>query len=253
MFLSPVAFFVVALWLAFVLLNVATSRARRPTWGALAMAGMLDPDNDSAGEVSYSSGSSDSAKPDGRAVLHELLERASTRRAIRGWLLRLHVHEQAVDDVTQNVIRAALESVDRFDPSRGSAQQWLNGIAVHFAYKHRVAQAMRARREAEVPAELLDDAQSADDVLAREATRREVLEAVMQLHPSERTIVAGHDLQGLSMTECAEAAGGIPVSTAYKWRNRGLLRLRDLLAAFEAAEDAPVPTVAPVRPAARRR
>jgi RNA polymerase sigma-70 factor (ECF subfamily) len=47
---------------------------------------------------------------------------------------------------------------------------------------------------------------------------------VQSLEPDLRSVLVGHGIDGIPMTEIAEQRG-IPLSTAYKWRSRALAAL----------------------------
>lgn len=192
-----------------------------------------------------------SAPAGSRERIRTLVSKPETRRAVRTWLLHLRVHPQDVDDLVQEVLRAAVASADRFDPTRGTAECWLNGLTRNVASKYRAR--VRYREVGGLEVEALDEASTADEALEGEEHRLGIRAAVLQLPAAERTIVEGHELAELPMASCA-AAAGLPISSAYKARIRGLVKLRELLAAYAPGHrGGPLPTAAPALPGGRRR
>jgi DNA-directed RNA polymerase specialized sigma24 family protein len=60
--------------------------------------------------------------------------------------------------------------------------------------------------------------------IEREQNRRRLLELIQRVPPKLRAVLIADDLDHVPMREVARQLG-IPVSTAYKWRDRGIAEL----------------------------
>jgi DNA-directed RNA polymerase specialized sigma24 family protein len=67
-----------------------------------------------------------------------------------------------------------------------------------------------------------------EDAIVAEETRLAALDAVFAIDHDLRAVVVAHDLDGIPMAEIAEQIG-ISLSTAYRWRARGIRALAALL------------------------
>lgn len=145
------------------------------------------------------------------------------RSAVRSWLVRLGVPRAHVDDLTQDV----LEGAHRYDPAYGQIERWLNGITVHVAsHWHEKAQRRREVLAARVVPPGAEE--GADVALEREEARAAVRAALLRMPIELAVMVREHDLEERPMAELAEQEG-VPLSTAYKRRARGLAALVLLL------------------------
>ncbi len=111
------------------------------------------------------------------------------------------------DDVTGRVFEAALGGFGKFDPSRGTGEAWLFGIA-----RNALADWGRGRgRRAELPLEAAaerEDAGPRPEAAAESAERRErLLEAVAGLDERSRDIVALKFSSGMNNREIAALTG----------------------------------------------
>jgi RNA polymerase sigma factor (sigma-70 family) len=138
--------------------------------------------------------------------------------------------KEDVKELTQDVLLAAWEASeqDRYrpDPDEQPAralQGWLRGLAFHHVSHHR--QAARMLRE-ELVANPPDVERGPDveHAIEREQMRLEVIEALRQLPAQESATILDHDIDEMPMEEVA-AELGAPLSTAYKWRARGIAAL----------------------------
>lgn len=174
------------------------------------------------------------SRPRDRDQAFRALFSAKTFAALWHWLDRLGVPLRDRRDMAQDVLLAAVVSFHTYDPMRSRPERWLNRIAVHAAAHYR--DKAQHRREELTPDPLLDSADPAPLACERiEAAqqRLHVFDLVQSLDPELRAVVVGHDLDGIPMDEIA-AQQGIPVSTAYKRRARGLAALA---AAYQRTED----------------
>jgi RNA polymerase sigma-70 factor, ECF subfamily len=168
----------------------------------------------------------------GRARPHPLLvayvSRPSTWQKLRGWLLRLAVQRGQVDDLAQDVLEEAIENGHTYRPEIARPERWLNRIAVHVA-AHWHDQARHRREDlTSAPPARPSALPSAELLFGAEEDRLALLDALMQLPAPLAAVVKAHDLDGEPMSTIAERHG-IPVSTAYKWRTRGLAALAILM------------------------
>ncbi|WP_438017874.1 sigma-70 family RNA polymerase sigma factor [Sorangium sp. So ce315] len=203
-------------------------RARAP---ALASAGvMLSSGLEGEGPPQGSGGAT--LSPTALAV-RAYVARPTVRHAVRRWLVRLGIPRQHVDDLVQDVIAGALEGAHRYDPAFGPIERWLNGITVHVAcHAHEKAQRRREALDANAAPPGVEE--GADVALEREEARAAVRAALLRMPLELSVMVRQHDIEERPMVEIAEEQG-IPTSTAYKWRMRGLAELGDLLRAWARA------------------
>jgi Sigma-70, region 4 len=158
-----------------------------------------------------------------------------------GWVARLQVPSSERKDVAQDVVLAACRSWGTFRKDFGSPalrkgraprtvagvpmltfSRWLNGIAVKVAAEYH---AMEHRQFEELTAKPIDPkvedlALRAPELFDIERERRAALDALLSIPAELRGIIIAHDLDGIPMKEIAEREG-VPLSTAYKWRERG--------------------------------
>jgi RNA polymerase sigma-70 factor, ECF subfamily len=152
--------------------------------------------------------------------------RRRTIVVVERWLARLGVPRRDRSDLAQDVLLAAYVSFHTYDPKRARPERWLNQIAVHIAARYReLARHWREERWVDgFDAEL--DVPSAEEQLACEQDRQFMLDVLQSLDVDERLVVMEHDLEERSMLEIA-ARRGLPLSTAYKWRARGLAAFQE--------------------------
>lgn len=164
-----------------------------------------------------------------RDAFKVIFERQKTQDLIFRWLRKLKIPRRYLRDVSQEVFLAAWQSFHTFDAAKARPERWLNAVVVHVAAHFRDKAAHRRSRRrtwgwflrllSETgPEQALD---SADDI--------NVLEQILdRLDPTLRNVLERHDLNGEPMSSIAESYG-IPLSTAYKWRNRAFLRSQSIL------------------------
>jgi RNA polymerase sigma-70 factor (ECF subfamily) len=186
--------------------------------------------------------SSSRAHPDaaGRAAPPEAAwgERAAALaqvvRAVIAAELRLPPRDAAVDELTQEVIRRALEGRDRLRPG-AAPRPWIVGIARHVAADER-------RRQARLRPELTGaaggdgrdagdrpDPDPAPDELAQRAQRLGRLRVALARLPEgwRRALLLFH-LEGLPYAQIARELG-VPIGTVATWISRGRAELTSTL------------------------
>lgn len=153
-------------------------------------------------------------------LLHELEELAPSL-----WLW-LHVHIRAPlrrtldpEDAMQEITCRALDSLERFDPERGSLRAWLFGIA-----RNLLREALRRNQSA--PGTLTTGTQNAIPEavtticrrLAREETHARLRQLVdEELSEEERRLLLYRGLEGRSHPETAELLGLDARVVAKRW------------------------------------
>ncbi|WP_437982808.1 RNA polymerase sigma factor [Sorangium sp. So ce117] len=155
------------------------------------------------------------------------LVRALVARYLRG----TRATREDVKDLAQDVLLAAWEASeeDRYrpDPDVQPAEAlrvWLRALAYHRVRHH--LESARVHREELVaaPPHAAHEAPTPDQTIEREEMRQAFLEALHQLPEHEGAVIAAHDMFEMSMEEAAEQQDA-PVSTAYRWRARGIAAL----------------------------
>lgn len=158
-----------------------------------------------------------------------LFERRRPLTWVWRWLRRLGVARRDRADVRQAVFLEARRRWHTFDPTRARPECWLNAITVHLAARHN-ARAVHRREvlTSRAFANVASSERGPEGQLAAEERRRMLFEMLDLLHPSDRSVIIAHDIDEIPMVTIA-AHVGMPLSTLYKWRTRGLADLRVLL------------------------
>jgi RNA polymerase sigma-70 factor, ECF subfamily len=162
--------------------------------------------------------------PTKEQAFHALFQKETFARVL-DWLRRLCVPELDRMDLAQDVFLGAYESFPSYDPARADARRWLNRIAVHHAAHYHA----RARHRREVLGDgaafvVADERPDVEERMWNEQVRCWLLERLQALAPEERSVLLAHDIEEIPMAAVA-ARHGIPVTTAYKRRARGLAAL----------------------------
>lgn len=136
-----------------------------------------------------------------------------------------------VKDLSQDVFLAAWEASEagryRPDPSMEPARAlavWMRTLAYHRVRHHRASARVRREESVAEPPHAAHETPNADEALEREEMRRAFLEALHQLPVHEGDVIIAHDIFETPMEDVAEQQDA-PVSTAYKWRARGIAAL----------------------------
>ena len=139
---------------------------------------------------------------------------------VRGVARRLLADEHRVDDVVQETWLAALR---RGPGPGGSLRAWLATVARHFAIDARRRDAAREARER--AAARPETAPSMDEIYAREAIRRRLIDAVAALPEATRAVFLLRFFDGLPPRKIAGRLG-LPVETVKTRLKRGLEAVR---------------------------
>jgi RNA polymerase sigma-70 factor (ECF subfamily) len=173
-------------------------------------------------------GESEQVEPNG-ALPVEMDDFRSLYRAHAGFvwrsLRRLGVHEDSIDDLTQEVFLIAFRDRSRFE-QRSSFPTWLYGIAFNLS-RHFARQAARFPSEPVTEALCETTAASPQDALARSEAVRTLYAVLDTLGPTRRAIFVMAELEQMTAVEIAELTG-MKLNTVYT-------RLRAARREFEAA------------------
>ncbi|AGP39462.1 hypothetical protein SCE1572_36245 [Sorangium cellulosum So0157-2] len=148
-------------------------------------------------------------------------------RAVLRWLEMLRVPRRHRGDVAGQVWVKAWESWPRFDPRLGSPEGWLNALTVHVASHYR-ERAEHRMEHLVGPVDAIDPAPDAAAIMEYGGMRTGIIDAVNELDPELRHVLAAHYLNEIPMIQIANDTG-LPVSTLYKRRARALSALRDVI------------------------
>ena len=132
-------------------------------------------------------------------------------------------------DLTAETFAVALASVERFNPAKGSPQQWLYGIANNqlkrLWRRNRVSSAARRRLQIQTPSTAATGWEEIEAADARLDADR-LAQALDRVAPKSREAVRLRIIEQLDYTEIADTLGCRP-GTARSLVMRGLRRLRD--------------------------
>jgi len=147
----------------------------------------------------------------------------SSRDDVYGYVAGLLRDRSAAEEVTAIAFERAYRKRRRFDPRRGSGRAWLFGIARNAA----LDELRRRKRHAALTADPADltGPDTGDDPERRE-TRLLLAEALADLSPRERELVALKFFAGLSNAEIG-AVVGISESNAGTKLHRVVEKLRE--------------------------
>jgi RNA polymerase sigma factor (sigma-70 family) len=166
-------------------------------------------------------------QPLDRQQAYELLFQQKTIALVWRWLERLCIPLRDRGDASQEVFLEAHKSFHKYNPLLARPERWLNQIAVHMA-SHYHARAVNRREvlTSEDFFEKEDAGPGMDEQLEQEEARLRLLELLQRVDPKLRYVLVEHDLNHIPMREVAKQLG-IPVNTAYKWRDRAIAALAD--------------------------
>lgn len=151
----------------------------------------------------------------------ELYERTFPR--VYAYVASLVRDRAAAEDVTAQAFERAYRRRRSFRPKRGTAEQWLFGIARNAA----LDELRRRKRGAAMETEPVDETAPAAEDHAELALRREVVRsALAELEPRERDLVALKFMGGLSNAEIASVLG-MSESNAGTRLHRTIAKLRE--------------------------
>lgn len=141
-------------------------------------------------------------------------------------------------DLTADVFLAVISSAESYRGDRGSVTAWVYGVAHNVVAANRRSQARELRARSRIAGRSLvdgDDLSAIDDRLAAEAQSRALYLAMAELPDGERAVLELTALEGLALTEVANALNIRPV-TARVRLHRARRSMRDRLADPTAAQ-----------------
>lgn len=154
----------------------------------------------------------------------------ATVSRVYGLTLRITRNAALAEEVTEDTFWQIWRQAPRFDPARGTAMAWILTMA-----RSRALDSLRARDPAEAveDATALLDAHSAhddspEDLLAAMQTGHALHDALEQLDPQPRQLIALAFFRGLTHDEISTHTG-IPLGTVKSHIRRGLGALKALL------------------------
>ena len=162
-----------------------------------------------------------SAGPDG--LDFDALYR-DARDDVYAYVVTLLHSRAAAEDVTAQAFERAFRKARSYNPGKGGPRAWLFGIARNAA----LDELRRGKRVASLVAEPADASAAPDDEAERAIRRAAVRNALAQLPPRDREIVALKFYAGLDNAEIAEVVG-TSVSNAGTQLHRAMTKLRKAL------------------------
>lgn len=158
----------------------------------------------------------------------DALYSATCRRTYRVLSHLTNAKQNVLEELNQDVWMSAIQSVERFDASRGTAVEWVLGIARHkgltFLRKHYSSRVVCVGGSSELPESKVHDE---DQLLAAE--RASLLRASLESLPENWQYVLRQKYQfGASVREIAEMMDATPKSIE-STLSRARHRLRDLV------------------------
>jgi RNA polymerase sigma-70 factor (ECF subfamily) len=132
------------------------------------------------------------------------------------------------DDIAQEALLRAIRRLDRFDPRRGPMEAWLWRIVANVAHDHQRAERRRFALWSRLSRLRHESAGSVESIAVERIDNARLLEAVRELGPRDRTLLAlrfGADLD----LRAVGVAVGMTEATAGKAVLRALEKLRSHL------------------------
>lgn len=127
--------------------------------------------------------------------------------------LARRVGRDQAEDLLADAFRSAIESYDRFDPSRGSERVWLYGIASNVLRHHwrREQRHLTAlQRIGGQSATTVDPLLTVPDRVDAESSSARLLQAVAALDPTDREVLLLRCWENLSSSDVAVALDMTP-------------------------------------------
>ncbi|MFO0591770.1 MAG: sigma-70 family RNA polymerase sigma factor [Polyangiaceae bacterium] len=148
---------------------------------------------------------------------------------------RCGLSDPDAEDVTQQVFIALQRRLHTLC-SPESVRPWLLTVTRR---KARARFGAGSRTEAALPdhlGEIVDETPAADEMIAQEERRRELIELLESIEPPRRIVLVMHVLDDVPMCEVAEALE-IPVATAYNRLRLARRDLQDILTRRRSSEE----------------
>ena len=150
---------------------------------------------------------------------------------VRRFVARRVEDPHTAADLTADIFLAVVDSAATYDAKAGTAVSWLAGIARNVVADHVRRRVRESRAHGRLSGRALLDEQSAERIADRidgERSGRELYRALAQLPDSQRAVVELVAVDGLSLTEAAQALG-ISAGNARVRYHRARTRLQDVL------------------------
>lgn len=164
----------------------------------------------------------------------DALYSSTGRRTYRVLYYLTNAKQAALEEMNQDVWLSAIQSIDRFDATRGTAADWVLGIARHkgltFLRRHYARRLVCVGGSGDLPESIVCED---DQLLVSE--RAALVRASLESLPENWQYVLRQKYQaGLSVREIAESMGATPKAIE-STLSRARQRLRELLR--ESTED----------------
>lgn len=155
---------------------------------------------------------------------------AATNAKLFGVILRILSDRETAEDVLQETYTAVWTKAGQFDPARASPVTWLAAVARNKALDRlRAGARPAAHRPLDEAVEVADEAEGAEDALARSQEYARLRACLDELEPAHAGYVRVAFHHGRTYDTLAGEAG-VPVGTMKSWIRRALLKLRGCLA-----------------------
>lgn len=148
---------------------------------------------------------------------------------IFGYLGRMGLDAATAEDIAQETFLRLWRHAARFDPTRAGLATWLLTIARNLALSHLARPARRAEcSPAEGLPEVVSNEPSPDEVLVLRQRQVRLRQALAQLEPADRSLLAAAYVQDLDTAALARLEGCSP-GAAKTRLHRAKARLRRLM------------------------
>jgi RNA polymerase sigma factor (sigma-70 family) len=150
---------------------------------------------------------------------------------VRRFVARRVDDPHAAADLTADIFLAVIDSAASYRPSAGAPAAWLAGVARNVVADHFRRRVREARATARVSGRALLDDHALERLAERidgERMTRELYRSLAGLPNSQRAVVELVAVDGLSLTEAAQALG-ISAGNARVRYHRARARLQDVL------------------------
>lgn len=170
-------------------------------------------------------------------ALRSLYEKTSP--IVLGQLLHMLRSRELAEEVLQDCFLRVWLRSDTYLHAKGGVLSWLIAVArnraIDILRKRRISQELVTDAE---PDEILnviaDDSEDVEHQAHMRQFRERATQAMSGLSVGERSSIALAYFEGLSIAEVAEHQR-VPLGTAKSWVRRGLLKMKDELAAWDTA------------------
>lgn len=166
------------------------------------------------------------------AAFRDFYDRTSAK--LFGVILRILPERGEAEDVLQDVYLTIWRKAAEFDASRASAVTWTATIARNRAIDRLRAKRVRPTAPMEDAGLVADVAPLADALIDAARGAANVQAALAQLEPRHAAAIRSCYFEGMTYEALAEREG-VPVGTLKSWVRRGIMKMREAMAAGGAA------------------